>query len=236
MKTEIVKLSQIQVNGANPRTISNEKFDKLINSILVLPKMLELRPIVVDDTFIALGGNMRYRALTAIESMTIDELAQRLSGLRDYNKKTEAEQQRLISYWGEWKTNPTVQIINAAELSEDERKEFIIKDNVSFGSWDMDMLANEWNAKDLDDWGADVWQDSEDASISLDECTDEFSLPAEDKGNVEVMSFVLTTEQAEFIRAQINISQYDDEDTFGNTNKNGNAIYAIVKQWADVKK
>lgn len=236
MKTEIVKLSQIQVNGANPRTISNEKFDKLINSILVLPKMLELRPIVVDNTFIALGGNMRYRALTAIERMTIDELAQRLSGLRDYNKKTEAEQQRLISYWGEWKTNPTVQIINAAELSEDERKEFIIKDNVSFGSWDMDMLANEWDAKDLDDWGADVWQDNEDVGISLDECTDEFSLPAEDKGNVEVMSFVLTTEQAEFIRAQINISQYDDEDTFGNTNKNGNAIYAIVKQWADVKK
>ena len=236
MKTEIVKLSQIQVNGANPRTISNEKFDKLINSILVLPKMLELRPIVVDNTFIALGGNMRYRALTAIESMTIDELAQRLSGIRDYNKKTEAEQQRLISYWGEWKTNPTVQIINAAELSEDERKEFIIKDNVSFGSWDMDMLANEWDAKDLDDWGADVWQDNEDVGISLDECTDEFSLPAEEKGNVEVMSFVLTTEQAEFIRAQINISQYDDEDTFGNTNKNGNAIYAIVKQWADVKK
>lgn len=236
MRTEIVKLSQIQINGANPRIISNEKFDKLINSILVLPKMLELRPIVVDDTFIALGGNMRYRALTAIESMTIDELAQRLSGLRDYNKKTGAEQQRLISYWGEWKTNPTVQIINAAELSEDERKEFIIKDNVSFGSWDMDMLANEWDAKDLDDWGADVWQDNEDVGISLDECTDEFSLPAEDKGNVEVMSFVLTTEQAEFIRAQINISQYDDEDTFGNTNKNGNAIYAIVKQWADVKK
>lgn len=236
MKTEIVKLSQIQVNGANPRTISNEKFDKLINSILVLPKMLELRPIVVDDTFIALGGNMRYRALTAIESMSIDELAQRLSGLRDYNKKTGAEQQRLISYWGEWKTNPTIQIINAAELSEDERKEFIIKDNVSFGSWDIDMLANEWDAKDLDDWGADVWQDNEDVGISLDECTDEFSLPAEDKGNVEVMSFVLTTEQAEFIRAQINISQYDDEDTFGNTNKNGNAIYAIVKQWADVKK
>lgn len=162
MKTEIVKLSQIQVNGANPRTISKEKFDKLINSILVLPKMLELRPIVVDDTFVALGGNMRCRALTAIESMSVDELAQRLSGLSDYQKKTEAEKQRLVEYWGKWKETPTAPVIKASELSEDERKEFIIKDNVGYGSWDMDMLANEWDSQDLDDWGLDVWQDNSD--------------------------------------------------------------------------
>ena len=158
MKIEIVKLSQIQVNVANPRTISKEKFDKLINSILVLPKMLELRPIVVDDAFVALGGNMRYRALTAIESMSIDELAQRLSGLRDYNKKTETERQHLIAYWDEWKSNPSAPIIKASELSEAERREFIIKDNVGFGDWDMDALANEWNSEELDDWGVDVWQ------------------------------------------------------------------------------
>lgn len=166
MKTETVKLSQIQVNGANPRTISNEKFDKLINSILVLPKMLELRPIVVDDTFVALGGNMRYRALTAIESMSVDELAQRLSGLRDYQKKTEAERQRLVEYWGKWKENPTAPIIKASELSEDERREFVIKDNIGYGDWDMDALANEWDSQDLDDWGLDVWQDNSDGENS----------------------------------------------------------------------
>ena len=47
MKTETIHLSQIQVNGANPRTIKNDKFEKLIRSILILPKMLELRPIDV---------------------------------------------------------------------------------------------------------------------------------------------------------------------------------------------
>ena len=166
MKTEIVKLSQIKVNNANPRTISNEKFDKLIDSILVLPKMLELRPIVVDNTFVALGGNMRYRALTAIESMSIDELAQRLSGLRDYNKKTEAERQNLITFWNEWKANPDAPIIKASELSEDERREFIIKDNIGYGVWDMDALANEWDNQDLDDWGLDVWQDNSDGENS----------------------------------------------------------------------
>lgn len=158
MNTEIVKLTQIKVNGANPRTITDEKFDKLINSILVLPKMLELRPIVVDDTFVALGGNMRYRALSAIEGMSVEEIAERLSSLRDYQKKTEVEQQVLIAYWDTWKENPTASVIKASELSESERREFIIKDNVGFGDWDMDALANEWDNQDLDDWGVDVWQ------------------------------------------------------------------------------
>ena len=158
MKTEIVYLSQIQVNGANPRIIKEEKFDKLINSILVLPKMLELRPIVVDDTFVALGGNMRFRALLAISSMSAEEIAERLSGLRDYHKKTQAEQDNLAAYWERWKAEPTAPIIKASELSEDEQREFIIKDNVGFGEWDFDALANEWDIEDLNEWGADLWQ------------------------------------------------------------------------------
>jgi DNA modification methylase len=159
MKTEIVKLSQIQVNGSNPRIIKDDKFDKLINSILVLPKMLVLRPIVVDDTFVALGGNMRYRALSAIEDMSIEEINNRLSGMRDFQRKTEAEQEKLSLYWATWKDNPTAPIIRASELSEDEQREFIIKDNVGFGEWDMDALANEWDSADLLDWGLDVWDD-----------------------------------------------------------------------------
>lgn len=159
MKTETVKLTQIKVNGANPRIIKDDKFEKLINSILVLPKMLVLRPIVVDDTFVSLGGNMRYRALTAISDMSIEEIHKRLSGLRDFQKKTEAEQERLLLYWATWKDSPTAPIIRASELSEEEQREFIIKDNVGYGEWDMDALANEWDSEDLLDWGLDVWSD-----------------------------------------------------------------------------
>lgn len=161
MKTEIVNLSQIQVNGANPRIIKDNKFEKLICSILVLPKMLELRPIVVDNTFVALGGNMRYRALTSISDMDEAELKSRLSEARDFQKKTAAEQDNLIEYWLRWKDKPTAHIIKATELSEDEQREFIIKDNVGYGEWDMDALANEWDAEELDDWGIDVWQNKE---------------------------------------------------------------------------
>ena len=164
MKTEVVKLSQIKTNAANPRQIRDDKFDKLVNSILVFPKMLAIRPIVVDNTFVSLGGNMRYRALTFIAGMSIEDITKRLSEIRDYNKKTEAEQSNLLEYWEKWLTKPTAYIIKASELSEHEQKEFIIKDNVGFGEWDYDMLANEWEAEDLDDWGVDVWQNNDNSS------------------------------------------------------------------------
>ena len=83
MNTEIVKLSQVRVNEANPSTITNEKFQKLVNSVLALPKMLELRPIVVDNMMVALGGNMRFRALTAISDLSEDELKSRLFSIND---------------------------------------------------------------------------------------------------------------------------------------------------------
>lgn len=120
--------------------------------------MLELRPVVVDNTFVALGGNMRYRALLAIQDMDITEVNERLAGLNDFQKKTQAERDNLLSYWATWKDAPTVPVIKASELSDAEQREFIIKDNVGYGEWDMDALANEWDSTELDDWGLDVWQ------------------------------------------------------------------------------
>ncbi|MDR3245009.1 MAG: site-specific DNA-methyltransferase [Prevotellaceae bacterium] len=161
MNTETVKLSQITANAANPRQIKDEKFTKLVNSILVFPKMLEIRPVVVDDAFVSLGGNMRYRALTFIAGMSIDDICKRLGEIRDYEKKTAAEKSALISYWEKWIENPTASIIKASELSEAEKKEFIIKDNNVFGEWDFDMLAgDDWDSENLNDWGVDTWQDT----------------------------------------------------------------------------
>lgn len=160
METEQIKLSQIKVNEANPRQIKDEKFAKLVNSILVFPKMLKIRPIVVDNKFVSLGGNMRYRGLSFIASLSITEIRERLLGLREYDKKTAAEQAVLLEYWEKWLSNPTAHVINASELSDEEQKAFIIKDNVGYGEWDYDILANEWDSEDLDDWGLDTWQDN----------------------------------------------------------------------------
>lgn len=157
MNTEIVQLSQIRVNDANPRTITDAKFHKLVNSILSFPKMLNIRPIAVDAFGVALGGNMRYRALTAISQMTEEEIQERLESIPSYKSKTEAEKELLISYWSKWQENPATEIIRADKLSDEEKREFVIKDNVGFGDWDWDMLANEWDNELLDDWGLTIF-------------------------------------------------------------------------------
>lgn len=161
MNTEVVNLTQVRVNERNPRTISKEKLEKLIDSILVFPKMLELRPIVLDNSNVALGGNMRYRALSEIANMAPEDAVERATRLARGGHRTEAEVQRLVDYWREWLQEPTATIVRAANLSEEEQREFVIKDNVGFGYWDFDMLTNEWNIKDLEDWGMDLCVASE---------------------------------------------------------------------------
>jgi DNA modification methylase len=119
MKTEQVNISEVKPNPNNPRIIKDDKFAKLVQSIKDFPKMLEIRPIVVNSDMIVLGGNMRLKACKE-------------AGLKK------------------------VHIIKADDLSEEQQREFIIKDNVSGGEWDWEQLANEWDVEQLDAWGLDV--------------------------------------------------------------------------------
>jgi DNA modification methylase len=116
---EKVSIKDIKSNPNNPRVIRDDKFKKLVKSINEFPEMLELRPIVVNDDMVVLGGNMR---LKACKEAGLSEVA----------------------------------IIKASNLSEAQQAEFIIKDNVGFGEWDWDMLANEYDEQDLKDWGLDL--------------------------------------------------------------------------------
>jgi len=59
---ELIDIKKIKKNPNNPRLIKNDKFDKLVKSIEEFPEMLNIRPIVVDENYIVLGGNMRLRA------------------------------------------------------------------------------------------------------------------------------------------------------------------------------
>ena len=118
---QIVKTKDIIANENNPRVIKDDKFKKLVKSIKEFPQMLNLRPIVVNDDMVVLGGNMRLKAVQEV-------------GLKE------------------------VPIIKASDLTEEQQKEFIIKDNVGFGEWDWDVLANEWEPELLSEWGLDVWQ------------------------------------------------------------------------------
>jgi site-specific DNA-methyltransferase (adenine-specific) len=137
-----VKITEVKVNPNNPRTIKDEKFKKLVESIKGFPEMLSLRPIVVNDDMVVLGGNMRLKACKE-------------AGLKE------------------------VPIIKASDLSEEQQKEFIIKDNVGFGDWDWDTLSNEWDVEQLQDWGLDVPDFSE---TELEAEEDDFDVP---EGGIE---------------------------------------------------
>lgn len=92
MNAEKIKLSQININARNPRKISDRQLERLVRSILIFPEMQTLRPIVIDETYTALGGNMRYRALTAISEKSPAEVNMMLAnGCKGYAQKTEAE-------------------------------------------------------------------------------------------------------------------------------------------------
>ena len=49
-----------------------------------------------------------------------------------------------------------VYILVADELTHEQEREFIVKDNVGFGEWDWDVLANDWNGQQVEDWGLTV--------------------------------------------------------------------------------
>ena len=157
MKTETVLLSQVKVNKANPRTITKTKLRLLVERLLVFPKMIRLRPVVVDNTMTALGGNMRLRAFGLISEMSIEDIGKVVARTKNFQLMNKSEREALLSAWQVWLDKPTLEIVKASELSDAEKKEFIIADNASFGEWDYDRLGNVWDAEDLNSWGVDVW-------------------------------------------------------------------------------
>ena len=154
METKEIALSRLVENKENPRTITTEKFQKLVKSLLVFPRMLTLRPIVVDETMTVLGGNMRLKALKHCVTMDEDSIR---DILKEDGRFTKGEISNLMKYWMGWRKNPTATIVDATDLTEEQKKEFIIKDNVGFGDWDTNELANKWDSNLLMDWGVDFF-------------------------------------------------------------------------------
>jgi len=129
----LMKLKDIKPNPHNPRVLRDDKFAKLKQSISEFPKMLSLRPMVIDENNMILGGNMRLRALQDLGYTEIDDA---------------------------W-------VKRSSDLTEEEKQRFIIADNIAFGEWDWDTLANDWDAEQLSDWGLDVWKQETDVDYSI---------------------------------------------------------------------
>lgn len=113
-----VLIDEITPNTENPRSITEKNFKKLVQSIKDFPQMLEIRPIIVNQNMMILGGNMRLRACQE-------------AGLKEI----------------------PVKIVT---LTAEQEREFIIKDNLSFGQWDYEILSAEWDLISLKNWGLDM--------------------------------------------------------------------------------
>ena len=192
-----MKISSIHPNPQNPRIIKDDRFKKLVKSIQEFPKMMELRPIIVDNDGMILGGNMRFKALQELKYKDIPD---------------------------EW-------VKRAETLTDEEKQRFIIEDNIPFGEWDWDTLANEWDQEELQGWGLEfpIFAKDNDYGTS-------FTLPSGDKEPFQQMTFTLADEQAVVIQNAIadikKTEEYKYAETMGNENSNGNALYLIVSQWA----
>ena len=198
-----VAINKIKPNPKNPRTIKDDKFNKLVKSIQEFPQMLEKRPLVcftdTDGMFVVLGGNMRLKAAKEV-------------GLKE------------------------LPILLADDWTEEQKQEFLIKDNVGFGEWNWEELHADWDVELLDEWGLDVGG----FDLDSDELGTDFTLPDGDKAPFQQMTFTLADEQAEQIKNAISDIKETDEykyaETMGNENSNGNALYLIVMQWAEQRK
>lgn len=137
-----MKLKDIKPNPNNPRVLRDDKFQKLKQSITEFPKMLSLRPMVIDENNVVLGGNMRLRALQELGFTDVEDA---------------------------W-------VKRSSDLTEDEKKRFIIADNVAFGEWDWDTLANDWDVADLEAWGLDIPQFENEAE-ELEASEDDYEMP-----------------------------------------------------------
>jgi DNA modification methylase len=140
---ESLPISKVRPNSENPRYIKDEKFKKLVQSLRDFPEMANVRPIVVNQEMVVLGGNMRLKAMQEAG----------------------------------WSEVP----VKIVDWSEEKQREFIIKDNVGFGEWDWDMLANEWDVQELESWGIDVPAFAE---TELEAEEDDYEAPSEIKTDI----------------------------------------------------
>lgn len=139
MEDKLRKISEVKNNPNNPRFIRDEKYEKLLKSIKQSPRFMKLRPIIVDENDVVLGGNMRLKACF--------ELGMKKTYIDTFTREDAEENNKVRTKEG---LEP--------QTYEKQCDEFIIKDNASFGEWENDTLYNEWDVEELKEWGVDIWQ------------------------------------------------------------------------------
>jgi ParB-like chromosome segregation protein Spo0J len=132
-----MKITDLKLNPNNPRIIKDDKFKKLVTSLSEFPEMMEKRPMVCVTD--------------------TDGKLYPLGGNMRLKALKELKYKEIPDSW----------VMLADEWSEEKRKEFTIRDNVSYGEWMMDDLFENWDTEQLEDWGLDLEKDEKEKTKSM---------------------------------------------------------------------
>lgn len=129
-----------------------------------------------------------------------------------------------------------VPCIIADDLTDTQIKAYRLADNKvgELAEWNDDFMFLELS--ELDDLGLDMLQFGFDDPITADEFGETFNLPDGEKPEICTMTFTLHAEQKSLIEYAMSLVEDSVQETFGNTNKSGNALYEVVRQWAEQRK
>jgi hypothetical protein len=148
------KLSEVTLNKRNPRKISIINRRKLMINILLFNKMLEIRDVVINKENVVIGGNMRVTILNDIANMSMVEIDSVLWTSKEYAGYSEGQKQAIFDTWEAWKKELAVEV-TLADLSADEEDEFVIKDNLSFGEFNIPALKDVYSEDQMVELGFD---------------------------------------------------------------------------------
>ena len=149
-----INITELIANPINPRTISRESKVRLQQSIMLFPKMLYYRDLTINKSNVVLCGNQRTSVLKEILNTTPLDWMIILQDNEKWCNISENDRENILEYWKNWKENPVVEV-SVADLSVEEEKELMYKDNIEFGEYDYDKLQQMYDEINLINFGFD---------------------------------------------------------------------------------
>lgn len=160
MNLKKISKAELESNPQNPRTHTEDDRDNMIKSLIDFPEMVYyIRPIVIGSEGMSLGGNARYDGMQVIRAYTPPIKAEILDDQRIIRKRanaTEEQMERFEEAMNYLLYDQDYLVIDVSFLSQEKQEEFIIKDNVPFGSWDYEAVNKIWGNELATSWGLQI--------------------------------------------------------------------------------
>lgn len=146
-----IDITNLYIHPQNPREMSEFMEDKLVENILVFPKMLEARPVIMNRNNVLLRGNQRLKCLRRILDMTTDAIEEKMENQRNYRDLDDRSKRELLDYWLGWQRHPVLKVRAAYDLTPEEEIEFMIKDNIHYGEDNTAVLRDHFDCETIKD-------------------------------------------------------------------------------------